>query len=79
MRITPPVIAWSIANEPMAGNPMAPGAPDPALVSTGTQFFQALVTLAHELDATRPVRLVGIGGGPVEWLAIADLRLCVNR
>ena len=74
----PSVIAWSIANEPMAGNPMAPGRPDPAVVSTGTQFFQALVTLAHELDATRPVTLVGIGGGPVEWLAITDL-VCVNR
>jgi beta-glucuronidase len=73
----PSVILWSVANEPMAGSPMAGGAP-PAAVEAGTRFFQSLYDQARARDASRPVTLVGVQGGPVEWLALFDVT-SVNR
>jgi beta-glucuronidase len=73
----PSVILWSVANEPMAGSPMAGAAP-PAAVEAGTRFFQSLYDQARARDASRPVTLVGVQGGPVEWLALFDVT-SVNR
>jgi beta-glucuronidase len=75
----PSVIMWSVANEPMAGSP-APGAPPGAAtaVSAGTKFFTRMYERARELDPTRPVTLVGVGGGPPEWLALFDV-VSINR
>jgi putative sterol carrier protein len=77
----PSVILWSVANEPMPPNMMAalmsgrgPAAVDPAT----TDFFRQLFDLAHQLDPTRPVTLIGVMGGPLDWLALADVA-CINR
>jgi beta-glucuronidase len=72
------VVLWSVANEPMIGNPLAPGAAPPGTVEAGTRFFQALYDQARAKDATRPVTLVGVMGGPVEWLAVFDVT-SINR
>jgi beta-glucuronidase len=75
----PSVIVWSVANEPMAGRPSAGAEPAPtAAVEAGTRFFRTLYDQARARDNTRPVTLVGIGGGPQEWLAIFDVT-SINR
>jgi beta-glucuronidase len=77
----PSVIMWSVANEPMAGSPSpgaAPAAGAAAAVNAGTKFFTRMYERARELDPTRPVTLVGIGGGPTEWLALFDV-VSINR
>jgi len=75
----PSVIMWCVANEPMAGSPSASAAAaPPAAVEAGTRFFKTLYEQVRIRDATRPVTLVGIGGGPVEWLAIFDVT-SINR
>jgi beta-glucuronidase len=76
----PSVIMWSIANEPSVGGIMgAPsGAQDHEAAERGRQFFAELFDLVRSLDSTRPATLVGLGGGPVEWLALCDV-VCINR
>jgi beta-glucuronidase len=73
----PSVIMWCVANEPMAGNPMAGGAP-PEAVEAGTQFFRKLRDQARARDASRPVTLVGVMNGPTDWLALFDV-VSINR
>jgi beta-glucuronidase len=73
----PSVIMWSIANEPMAGNPLGGGG-RPEAVAAGTTFFRDLYAEARRLDTTRPVTLVGVMGGPSEWLGTVDV-VSVNR
>ena len=77
----PSVIMWSVANEPMPPNRLqhfrGGGEPSP-LDEIGRDFLKALIDLAHELDATRPATLVGVMGGPLEWLDLADV-VCINR
>lgn len=76
----PCVIAWSVANEPlppnlmqrMRGQDTSPVAPET------TAFFHTLVDDAHRLDATRPATLAGLGGCPLEWLALCDV-VMINR
>jgi beta-glucuronidase len=76
----PCVIAWSVANEPlppnlmqrMRGQDRSPVAPET------TVFFQTLIDDAHRLDPTRPVTLAGIGGCPLDWLALCDM-VMINR
>jgi len=67
----PSVILWCIANEPMAGNLLSGATPE--RVEAGTRFFTALYEQARRLDATRPVMLVGVQGGPPEWLDVVDV------
>jgi beta-glucuronidase len=73
----PSVIMWSIANEPMAGNPLGGGGNAEA-TKAGTTFFRDLCAETKRLDATRPVTLVGVMGGPAEWLATVDV-VSINR
>jgi beta-glucuronidase len=79
----PSVIMWSVANEPFPADMMKrfmgidaddEGGP----TDGGTKFFQELFDLARGLDPTRLVTLVGLMGGPVEWLALSDV-VCINR
>jgi beta-glucuronidase len=79
----PSVIAWSVANEPMPtrfGMRFARGGGEDREDSDaiGTRFFEGMFALTHELDPTRPVTLVGVMGGPVEWLALSDI-VFINR
>jgi beta-glucuronidase len=77
----PAVIMWSVANEPMPPDMLkrlaGGGEPGPAEIA-GHDFLKTLVDLAHSLDKTRPATLVGVMGGPVEWLNLGDV-LCINR
>jgi beta-galactosidase/beta-glucuronidase/putative sterol carrier protein len=77
----PSVIVWSVANEPMPPDMMrritGGGAPSAKDV-IGRDFLKALIDLAHQLDPTRPATLVGVMGGPLEWLEAADI-VCINR
>jgi beta-galactosidase/beta-glucuronidase len=73
----PSVILWCVANEPMAGTPLRGDAPA-AAVGAGTQFFTRLIERTRALDASRPVILVGVQGGPVEWLGLSDV-VAINR
>jgi beta-glucuronidase len=72
----PSTIIWSVANEPVTGS--APGMSMPEAVAAGTSFFRQLYGEAHRLDGTRPVTLVGLQGGPAEWLGLFDI-VSINR
>jgi beta-glucuronidase len=77
----PSVIMWSVANEPMPTDffkRFTGGAADEDSDAAGTVFFAELFDLVHSLDDTRPVTVVGLMGGPVEWLALSDV-VCINR
>lgn len=73
----PSVIMWCVANEPMAGNPLAGGS-SPKATEAGLQFFRQMYAHTRQLDATRPVTMVGVQNGPPEWLGIFDV-VCINR
>jgi len=77
----PSVIMWSVANEPMPPDMFKRfadgGGPSP-LDAVGRAFLRELTDLARALDATRPVTLVGVMGGPLDWLELADI-VCINR
>jgi beta-glucuronidase len=62
----PSVVAWSLANEPHSRRPEARG------------FFENLIDLTRELDATRPVTLVSYVGAEETSFELCDF-LCVNR
>lgn len=73
----PSTVMWCVANEPMGGQPLG-GQSVPRAVEAGTRFFRRLYDEAKRLDATRPVTLVGVQGGVLEWHGIFDV-VCVNR
>jgi beta-glucuronidase len=78
----PSVVMWSIANEPMPEDMMqrmaAGSAAPPPIDPATTAFFQELYDLCRAQDPTRLVTLVGVMGGPVEWMAPSDV-VCINR
>jgi beta-glucuronidase len=74
----PSTIMWCVANEPLAGAPLGASVPAPKAIEAGTRFFRQLYAAAHRLDGTRPVTLVGVMGGPPEWLGLFDV-VCINR
>lgn len=78
----PSVVMWSVANEPMPADMirrLLGGGADPSPKdAVGRNFLKTLIDLAHRLDPTRPATLVGVGGGPLEWLELADI-VCINR
>jgi beta-glucuronidase len=74
----PSVIIWCVANEPFpekinfsieGGEPTDPD----SIVA-----FQELFDLIRSLDNTRLTTLVGVMGGPLEWIGLADV-VCINR
>jgi beta-glucuronidase len=72
------VVMWSVANEPFPKDinlsPTGVKAADPQ----STVLFKELFDLVKERDPTRLKTLVGVMGGPVEWLALSDV-VCINR
>jgi beta-glucuronidase len=42
------------------------------------KFFREMVGLTHKLDPTRPATIVGVQGGPPEWLGLVDV-VSINR
>jgi beta-glucuronidase len=73
----PSTIMWCVANEPMGGPPLGPAPPVPAAVASGMRFFRQMYDEACRLEGTRPVTLVRVQGGPMDWLGIFDAA-CVN-
>ena len=80
----PSVIMWSVANEPFPPNMMrrflggGDEGEDDGKLAAGTAFFKELFGLTRTLDPTRLATLVGVMGGPIEWLALSDV-VCINR
>ena len=74
----PSVIAWSIANEPVAGsffNPEKPGSP---ISRIGRDFLNSLISLARKLDSTRAVSFAHLQGASPDWLTEVDF-ISINR
>ena len=74
----PSTIMWNVANEPMGGPLLGGARPCPRPSRPGCEFFREMYEEARRLDATRPVTLVGVQGGPTEWHGLFDV-VCVNR
>lgn len=78
----PSVIMWSIANEPFSNSVMRRfigGSGDQEDdTAIGKAFFDEMHDLAYSLDPTRLTTVVGVMGGPVEWLERSDV-VCINR
>jgi beta-glucuronidase len=73
----PCVIMWSLANEPLL-KPFHTTDPEPAgAMEVGTRFFAPLFDLTRKLDPTRPVVMVSVQGGPMDWQALGDV-ICTN-
>jgi beta-glucuronidase len=73
----PCVIMWSLANEPLI-KPFHTTDPEPAGGNeTGLKFFSPLFDLTRQLDATRPVTIVSVQGGSMDWQALGDV-ICTN-
>ncbi|MDQ3855274.1 MAG: beta-glucuronidase [Chloroflexota bacterium] len=77
----PSVVMWSVANEPQPRTlnlaEADAGSEDPS-VAWGKEFLDTLVHYARELDPSRLVTLVGVMGGPLDWLRECDVA-CINR
>lgn len=71
------VILWSVANEPIPKPFHTSDAPPPGAVETGTRVFQRLFAAVRAADASRPVALVSVQGGPAEWVGQGDV-ICQN-
>jgi len=75
------VLMWCVANEPLPGglNLSNLGAKneDPS-VERGRVFLETLLARVRELDPTRLATLVGVMGGPKEWMHKCDV-ICLNR
>ena len=69
---------WCVANEPMGGPLLGAGPPVPKAVEAGMKFFRKMYAEARKLDATRPITLVGVQGGPTDWHGLFDV-VCINR
>lgn len=73
----PCVIMWSLANEPLL-KPFHTTDPTPAgAEEVGTKFFASMFELARQLDQTRPVVMVSVQGGSMDWQAFGDV-ICTN-
>lgn len=74
----PSVIMWCVANEPfpkgLSINDPAGRVAEPASFDAFKQMFDKV----RNMDGTRLAVLVGVMGGPVEWLALSDI-VMINR
>jgi beta-glucuronidase len=76
----PSVVMWCIANEPMTPSHNLSAhdkATDPA-VAKGKTFLETLIRRARQLDPSRLVTFVNLGGSPASWMEQCDV-LCLNR
>lgn len=73
----PCVIMWSVANEPLTKPFHTTNPEPPESVARGTAFFKPMFELFRQLDRTRPVTMVSLQGGPMDWQAFGDV-ICTN-
>ena len=74
----PAIILWSLANEPVAKGMNFSLMKKAAADSVSMSFFTDLFKTAKGLDNSRPSAIVGLQGGPDEWLGLSDV-ICINR
>lgn len=74
----PSVIMWCVANEPFPRDMNLTGSGGRTAEPQSISAFKELFELVKSKDKTRLATLVGVMGGPVEWLALADV-VCINR
>ncbi|MBS1510995.1 MAG: beta-glucuronidase [Bacteroidetes bacterium] len=74
----PSVIMWSVANEPIANNANFNLTRKATADSVSMNFFKDLFKTVKENDDTRLANMVGLQGGPDEWLNLSDV-ICINR
>lgn len=74
----PAVIMWNLANEPIANGMNFSLSKKASSDSVSFNFFKELFKTAKEADDTRLTSIVGVQGGPDEWLDLSDV-ICINR
>ncbi len=74
----PSVIMWSIANEPFPPNISISSTDIKKGDDQSIAMFTELFRQVKKQDPTRLSTLVGVMGGPVEWLGLSDV-ICINR
>lgn len=75
----PSVIMWCVANEPFPEDlSLSGGSGGRVATPESIALFQEMFDLVKAKDQTRPATLVGVMGGPAEWLGIWDA-ICINR
>lgn len=74
----PSVIMWNLANEPIAKTMDFNLRKKAGADSVSMEFFAELFKTAKDADNTRLTSVVGLQGGPDEWLALSDV-ICINR
>jgi beta-glucuronidase len=76
----PSVVMWSVANEPMLPrfDGDGQGKKRQATETKAKYFLEQLMQHTRQLDPTRPVSFVHLGGSPASWLEHCDV-LCLNR
>jgi len=75
----PSVIMWCVANEPFPRDiSLTGGASGREATPKSIALFKELFALVKEKDPTRLATLVGVMGGPTEWIGLADV-ICINR
>jgi beta-glucuronidase len=75
----PSVIMWCVANEPFPREVSVTGGPGGREATPQSiVMFKELIDLVKQKDNTRLATLVGVMGGPAEWVGLGDV-LCINR
>jgi beta-glucuronidase len=74
----PSVIMWSLANEPIANKDNFSLDKKSTADEVSLNFFKELFKTVKAADATRLAVIVGLQGGPDEWLDLSDV-VCINR
>jgi beta-glucuronidase len=74
----PSVIMWSLANEPIANKDNFSLDKKSSADEVSLNFFKELFKTVKAADATRLAVIVGLQGGPDEWLDLSDV-VCINR
>lgn len=75
----PSVIMWCVANEPFPRDVSVTGGPGGREATPQSiALFKELFALVKQRDPTRLATLVGVMGGPAEWVGLGDV-MCLNR
>lgn len=75
----PSVIMWCVANEPFPKEVSVTGGPGGREANPQSiALFKELFALVKQRDNTRLATLVGVMGGPSEWIGLSDV-ICINR
>jgi beta-glucuronidase len=72
------VVMWSVANEPFPPNINLSASGVKAADPKSIVLFKEMFDLVKKNDPTRLAVLVGVMGGPIEWLGLSDV-VCINR